>query len=85
MLPEKFNELLYDVRKVSSGLEYFLLIFARETVLDAEFDSASSDDIFEGGGLACGCGCGRGVRVRIRVTLTFSLTVIFSSTPTATS
>ena len=45
-----------NVRKVSSGFEYFLLIFAGETVLavylvvlDAEFDLASSDDIFEGG------------------------------------
>ena len=50
-----------NVRKVSSGFEYFLLIFAGETVLpvqlvvlDAEFDPASSDGIFEGGG--CGWG-----------------------------
>ena len=31
---------LGDVGKVSSGFEYFLLIFACETALDTEFNSA---------------------------------------------
>ncbi len=45
-----------NVRKVSSGFEYFLLIFAiqlgqslKVLGLDAEFNSASNGDIFEGG------------------------------------
>jgi len=47
---------LFNVRKVSSGFEYFLLIFAirlgqslKVFGLDAGLNSASNDDIFEGG------------------------------------
>jgi hypothetical protein len=39
---------MYDISKVSSGFEYFLLIFASRPALDAELNSASNGDNFKG-------------------------------------
>jgi hypothetical protein len=39
----------WDARKVSSGIEYFLLIFTLRVELDTELNSQSNDGIFNGG------------------------------------